>query len=482
MVETEAGALFLAILWVFNMIPNKAAILNVPLRLHDEGRMPMPRRSRLVWAVMMMLLTADVTAQQPPAVPPAPGAIPKVDRQRALDILDVVSRNIHDTYYDPKMNGLDWNEIIQRARDKIVASNSLNDAFIQIAIAVSMLNDSHTRFQPPRRPYHLDFGFEYQMFWNHCLITRVRPGSDGAAKGLKPGDEILAINGTPTSRHSLRNIEYLNYVLDPRAEMQLQLKDSSGAKRGLELAAKLTNSPNPRYRTGGGAVYEMIRNNENLRHRMRMQLVQVGDVGILKFPWFFYDVGELYSMSGKIRKNPALIVDLRGNPGGDVETAKYFTAMFLDHDVKLFDRVGRKKTAPETLKSTLSTYYPGKLVVLVDSESASAAEIFARVMQVEKRGTVIGDRTSGSVMEATSIGFTSSGVDYGAEITVANLVMADGQSLEHRGVNPDEVVLPQPTDLASGGDPVLAHAAAELGVTISPEDVGKLFPYEWPKD
>jgi C-terminal processing protease CtpA/Prc len=85
-------------------------------------------------------------------------------------------------------------------------------------------------------------------------------------------------------------------------------------------------------------------------------------------------------------------------------------------------------------------------------------------------------------MEATGFYFASSGVDYGAEVTVANLIMTDGKSLEHHGVMPDEVALPQPGDLESERDPVLSQAAKELGVTISPEAAGKLFPYEWPKD
>lgn len=156
--------------------------------------------------------------------------------------------------------------------------------------------------------------------------------------------------------------------------------------------------------------------------------------------------------------------------------------MFFDHDVKMFDSVQRKKTSPEVAKSEHHIYFPGKLIVLVDSQSASAAELFARVMQLEKRGTVIGDRTSGKVMEAKNFQFFSSGMDYGAEITVANAVMSDGKSLEHHGVDPDEQVFPQPSDIEAGRDPVLAHAAQELGLTLSPEQAGKLFPYEWPKD
>jgi hypothetical protein len=48
--------------------------------------------------------------------------------------------------------------VIVRARAKIAESNSLNEALTQIAVAVSSLNDSHTAFRPPARPFHLDFG------------------------------------------------------------------------------------------------------------------------------------------------------------------------------------------------------------------------------------------------------------------------------------------------------------------------------------
>ncbi len=94
----------------------------------------------------------------------------------------------------------------------------------------------------------------------------------------------------------------------------------------------------------------------------------------------------------------------------------------------------------------------------------------------------MGDHSSGSVMESREYSEqtgTETAIFYGASITESNLIMSDGKSLEHVGVTPDEVLLPSAQDLADGRDPVLAHAAESLGVKITAEEAGKVFPYEW---
>src|SRR6202023_2995158 len=99
--------------------------------------------------------------------------------------------------------------------------------------------------------------------------------------------------------------------------------------------------------------------------------------------------------------------------------------------------------------------YSGKLTILVDSQSASAAEVTARVLQLEKRATIIGDHSSGKVMEARFY-VDQLGVDtffgFGTSVTEADLIMSDGKSLESTGVTPDEIVLLTARDIATGRD------------------------------
>jgi carboxyl-terminal processing protease len=221
----------------------------------------------------------------------------------------------------------------------------------------------------------------------------------------------------------------------------------------------------------------------DLYRQMLPRVVEMGDeLMILKFPHFFFDESKIDSLIGKARKHKALIVDLRGNGGGSIDTLKYFLGRVFDKEIKIGDRATRDERKPLVIR-THGHCFAGKVLVLVDSASVSASEVFARVVQIEKRGSVLGDSSAGMVMEAQFYGY-GAGVGfvdpYGAMITDADLIMTDGKSLEHVGVTPDEVVLPTAADLAEGRDPVLARAAETLGVKLSPESAGQMFPYEWP--
>lgn len=236
--------------------------------------------------------------------------------------------------------------------------------------------------------------------------------------------------------------------------------------------------------SGSSDIWDVVREIERDEHLGRARLTEIGpDVMILKFPGFHFSEGEVDEMINKAHKHKALVLDLRGNPGGSVDTLKALLGEVLDHPVKVGDRVTREGSKPLEAKPRGHNAFTGKLVVLVDSQSASAAEIFAREMQLEKRATVLGDKTAGAVMEAKHYSYKL-GMDtvifYGASITDADILMTDGKSLEHTGVTPDEISLPTAADLAAGRDPVLARAVELCGSTITPEAAGALFPYEWP--
>ena len=200
-------------------------------------------------------------------------------------------------------------------------------------------------------------------------------------------------------------------------------------------------------------------------------------------PTFLQEERDIDRMIGKARRFKALVLDLRDNGGGYVQTLEHLVSRLIDH--KVLVSVERRRRKVDTTWARPRAPFTGALVVLVNSRSASAAEMLARIVQLERRGTVIGDQTAGAVM--TSRGFdevTSGGrnVAYGVNVTIGEVRMADGMSLEGTGVRPDEVVRPTAHDLVRRRDPTLARAVALLGGgdSLSAEEGGALFPIEWP--
>ena len=412
------------------------------------------------------------------------------DRQRedAREMLRMIAADIKKHYFDAKLHGFDFDARVREVDEKLKSAASLNQSFALIGYALDGLNDSHTFFIPPGRTFRHEYGWRMRMIGDRCFITQVRPKSDADAKGLKPGDEVLSLNGAAPTRGNFETMQYVFNMLAPRAAAQLVVRGADGQQRQMIVESKVRQLQKKVDLTGGQAdalIWDFVRQNENYDHLRRTICHESGpELAVCKMPEFDLSGDEVHELLALARKHNSLILDLRGNPGGYVTTLDRVVGGFFDHEVKIGDRVGRKEMKPQTAKPG-HTLFNGKLVVLVDSMSASAAEIFARVIQLEKRGTVLGDHTLGLVMEAKGYEYTL-GVEsiawYGASITDANIVMADGKSLERLGVIPDEIVLPSQADLRDNKDPVIARAAELLGVKLDPEKAGSFFPYEWPKD
>jgi C-terminal processing protease CtpA/Prc len=429
----------------------------------------------------ILMAAAFLIAASLPAIAQPPQKINSMDLAKVQSMLRAAYNDVKKNYYDPKYQGIDIDARYREYNGRLNSAVSLNDGMRMVAAYLEGFKDSHLFFLPPMRPYTIESGFRMEMVGDKCLITEVRPQTDAAEK-LHPGDRIVSFNTYPVTRDDIWTVDYYFNTLNPLGGYELDIQAPDGTMRHESVKSVIRQRARTVDLTAPGAdFWDLIRAGENEDHASRSILKVAGDVTYWKMPGFDLDIDQVEDGFSKVKKHGALVLDLRGNPGGDIRTLTLMLGSVFDRDVKIADRVGRKDSKPMIAKK-LGTPFSGKIVVLIDARSASCAELFARTIQLEHRGTVIGDKSSGSVMEARDFEETTGGdtvVMYGFSVTDANLIMGDGKSLEKNGVTPDEEVLPTQKDLAATLDPALSRAATLAGGNISPEEAGKMFPIEW---
>ncbi|MEO8042951.1 MAG: S41 family peptidase [Acidobacteriota bacterium] len=403
------------------------------------------------------------------------------DRNMAIGLLDMTKEAIKKNYYDPAYRGVDIDFVFEQAKERMKAAPTRDALMLTIASAVLTLDDSHTTFLPPVRAAEVEYGWTAGVIGDDCYITHVKPGSDAEAKGLKPGDRFLGIDGFRPVRKNLWQMGYRYFVVAPAARVNMTILSPGDAKpRTLSVDTKIE-------RTGSTITLQQWYDRTMIKHGYADTAYEFvrNDNGalLLKLHTFSLTNDQWDILQGKIRSSKSLILDLRDNGGGSVDILKKMVGFFFDKEVKIFDEKRRKELKPLMSKPS-SNGFKGDITVLVNEGSASASEVFARLVQLEKRGKVIGDRSMGAVMES-QLHELNSGIGSmllaGTSVTMADLIMSDGKSLEKVGVTPDELMLPTGADLAATKDPVLAYAAKLSGIEITPEAAAKLFPYEWPK-
>jgi C-terminal processing protease CtpA/Prc len=413
-------------------------------------------------------------------------AFDRIERDRMKEILNNIQNAIKKNYYDPTYHGIDLEARFQKAEKRLDEVTSTAQAFAVIAQVLIDFNDSHLYFLPPSTTVDVQYGLRMKMVGDKAFVTSVKPKSDAEAKGLRAGDEIHSFEGFKPNRKELWKMQYYYYTLSPRTKLRLQvLRSGTDAPVDIEFAAKVKTKKRTLDLTSTFDVNDLIREMDDNASRPRHYFVKVGDTVIWKMMTFSVDPAQIVGiMNNEVKKGRNLIIDLRGNGGGYVKTFEEVAGFLFDKDMKIGDRKGRpekkKENQPMMLKSRGSDHFSGKLVVLIDHESGSASEIFARLVQLEKRGVVLGDTSAGAVMQSMGHPFKmTAGIDkeiyYAASITNADVIMSDGKSIEHVGVTPDETILPTAEDISKGRDPVLSRAVEILGGNISPEVAGKLF-------
>lgn len=428
----------------------------------------------LVWITVIGALTCGGWAQQ---------RLSSGDRHDAQLVLAQVRDDIKNNYYDPTFHGVDLEVRFQQYSAKLQEAPNLSAALRLIEAFTAGLDDSHTFFIPPAREYSAFYGFTMLVTDGHCFVNAVRPGYDAAAK-LHPGDEVVSLDGYAVNRGDAAQLLFALHELEPQPSVRLALRDPRGTVRNVQVNAKVVR-------------LQTLQLADNFRRHAledetaadRQSFFQVGKVMVWRVPSFAALPSLFADGLRRAQGQSAIVMDLRDNPGGDLDTLRSALSYFVTRETTAFDQVGRHGSKPFTVEPRRQPY-SGKLVVVINSGSASAAELFARVIQLEKLGTVVGSRSAGAVMVAQHFmhyrGFAPNNRvapwNFLDSVTIADARMTDGQSLEHVGVTPDVTVEPTAADLAAGRDVVLARAVAVAGGSADPAALRQAFPDYWPAD
>jgi carboxyl-terminal processing protease len=424
---------------------------------------------RIFRATVLAAMAACALLALPAAAADAPRPMDRILRARMQVLLKGTVEAIEEHYYDPSFKGNDLKALAAQARERIEQAGSYDLALAAIADLFNQLDDTHTHFFPPWQTVQVRYGWGWQMIGDKAMVTNVLPGSDAERQGVHPGDRLVSINGLPANRETAPTLGYIFYSLRPQPGLHVELLDVQGQRRELDVAAsyKLWGSVVDLSLVSGDAWAQLDAARDRDLVRMRPGVAEVGhDTLVVRLPGFTQPA-RLLGYFSKLASRAVLILDLRGNGGGRTDALASIYGLLTAKPVPIATFHARTESTMLMSGSSGSQAFTGRVFVLVDSRSASASEIMARTVQLQERGTVIGDRTAGAVMAGRTYEVTAGGgeniVVAQAYVTVADVVMPDGTRLEKKGVLPDFEVLPSAGDLAGDRDPALALALKFAG-------------------
>lgn len=245
------------------------------------------------------------------------------------------------------------------------------------------------------------------------IVISALPDNPGALAGIKSGDIITAVDEQPTRSMNMEQVA--NSIRGQQGtEVVLELKDKEGQLRKVRVMRKEIKNPS----VGG-------------------QFVPGTKIGYIRVAVFNENTGADFAKEyQKLEQQgmQALVLDLRGNPGGLLDAGVAVAGMLVPKGpiVSVVDKAGNKYVESSSLEKVK---YP--LAVLVDHGSASASEIVAGAIKDTHSGRLFGVKTFGKG-SVQSVYRLDSGT--AVKITVAKYYTPSGVSIHNVGIEPDEVV------------------------------------------
>jgi carboxyl-terminal processing protease len=260
------------------------------------------------------------------------------------------------------------------------------------------------------------------------LILQTAEGSPSFRAGLGPGDEIVSVNGARIDVLDLRSlVELLQKARSQTVQLGV-IRPGSVVPQDFELnPAEVPNpSVDKAFLLKPGIAYLHLTGFDMKTPQEVSEAIQkLGGAGL-----------------------KGLLLDLRDNRGGVVDSAVGLASLFLKPDFLVFTQRGRSMPEKSYKTSAAPTHFDGPMVVLVNASTASAAEVFVAALQEHDRALIAGEPTYGKgVVE--SVTELSGGT--GLALTTAQYFTPSGRSIQ-RSI-PGTVLETPEKGLATNHDP-----------------------------
>jgi tricorn protease len=370
-----------------------------------------------------------------------------------------VWRTLRDRFYDPSMNGRNWDGILAKYEEAAARAPDSPTFDGVVGMMLGELNASHLTFISAVWPKpwenegaefqstrHLGIRFQRHGAGDPLTVASVIAGSPAATckPPVRPGDTIVRINGRAIDG-SMPVHRFMNGRLD--RDIELVVRDAAGREHVHTL--------NPiDYET----ARELAEAQVVLDNRRRVDELSKGRLGYVHIARMFWDEFEQFEREiyAAAHGKEGLVIDIRDNGGGFI-TDHLLTVLCQPRHAVTIPR-GGGPGYPQDRKVYASWHKP--LVVVCNQNSFSNAEIFAHAIKTLKRGPLVGVTTAGGVISASRDRILDAGT---LRVPFRGWFAPDsGQDMEMNGAVPDHIVWPEPGQLVAGEDPQLEKSVEVL--------------------